>query len=215
MNVIRGILTFTLIAFNTLVACIPLYLMGLARLLLRGDARRRLNRRMDWIIDYWVGCNRLLFQVLRLTRVNVRLEGDAELSRDQELTVHFRFTLTNAYFEDYLLVRTLSFGPAARDELYVVRPPYRLVDDSERARLGASVTPPEFSSRISVFYVHMPQAEPARQLYVLVHKARVGDSAICFEQCDGSLVMSVNPEVFAKIRAHMQSHRETHAQSAL
>jgi len=40
MNLLRGILSFTLIALNTLIACIPLYLMGLIRLLLRGRARR-------------------------------------------------------------------------------------------------------------------------------------------------------------------------------
>jgi 1-acyl-sn-glycerol-3-phosphate acyltransferase len=82
MNVLRGLLTFTLIALNTLLACIPLYLMGLLRLLLRGDARRRLNRRMDWIIDYWVGCNRWLFRILRITRVNVRIDHATDLSRD-------------------------------------------------------------------------------------------------------------------------------------
>jgi len=87
LSFLRGILAFTLIACNTLLACIPLYLMGLVRLLLSGAARRQLNRRMDWIIDYWVGSNRLLFRILGLTRVNVRtedaVEATAGLSRDR------------------------------------------------------------------------------------------------------------------------------------
>jgi len=82
MNLVRGILTLVIICFNTLLACIPLYLMGLVRVALRGAAREQMNRRMDVVIDYWVGTNRLLFKVLRHTRVNVRLEDVVTLDRN-------------------------------------------------------------------------------------------------------------------------------------
>ena len=128
--------------------------------------------------------------------------------------MQFRFTLRVAYFEDYLLIRRLSYGPAATDELYVVRPPYRLVDDSERTRLTASVNPPDFTSRFSIFYVYMPQAHADHQLYVLVNKARTGDSAISFERVDEGFLMKISPEVFARIGAHMRSHLDLHANGA-
>jgi 1-acyl-sn-glycerol-3-phosphate acyltransferase len=102
MNVLRGLATFVLIALNTLLACIPLYLMGLLRLALRGESRRALNRRMDGIIDYWVGCNRLLFRAFRLTRVNVRIEGDADLARD-----HWYLVVSNHQsWADILILQT-------------------------------------------------------------------------------------------------------------
>jgi len=106
MNLLRGILSFTLIALNTLIACIPLYLMGLVRLLLRGRARRWLNRKMDWIIDYWVGSNRLLFRVFRLTRVNVRIEGEADLSLDRWYLV----ISNHQSWADILILQTTFWG---------------------------------------------------------------------------------------------------------
>jgi 1-acyl-sn-glycerol-3-phosphate acyltransferase len=83
MNVLRGLVCLTLIVLNTFAACVPLYVMGLVRLFLRGAARRRMNGSMDRIIDYWVGCNRLLFRAFDLTRVRVHVEGEHDLARDR------------------------------------------------------------------------------------------------------------------------------------
>jgi hypothetical protein len=183
----------------------------LAHLAKLGGDQLRLSRGIQELFGGAFECGTVLEgQLQKVAGVSYHFI-DAELSCDQELMLDFRFTLTIGYFEDYLLVRRLSYGLVGNDELYVVRPPYRLVDDSERARLTASVEPPDFSSRLSVFYVHMPQAEPDSRLYVLAHKARAGDTAIFFEQDEGGFVMTINPEVFAKIRTHMQSGRDSHA----
>jgi 1-acyl-sn-glycerol-3-phosphate acyltransferase len=106
MNLLRGLLTVTLIVLNTLVACIPLYLMGLVRVALRGAPRRRMNLFMDRIIDYWVGTNRLLFRAFRITRVDVRIEGETDLDRD-----HWYLVISNHQsWADILILQTTLWG---------------------------------------------------------------------------------------------------------
>jgi 1-acyl-sn-glycerol-3-phosphate acyltransferase len=82
MNLLRGTAAFLLICTNTLICCIPLYLMGLAWALSFGRARQAIDRRMDRIIDLWVGVNRQLFRVLGLARIEVELQGRDGLARD-------------------------------------------------------------------------------------------------------------------------------------
>lgn len=106
MNVIRGILSITFICLNTLLACVPLYLMGLVRLALRGRARKRMNRLMDGIIDYWVGSNRLLFRLLNLTRVELRIEGEQDLALDRWYLV----VCNHQSWADILILQTTLWG---------------------------------------------------------------------------------------------------------
>ncbi|MBX3705176.1 MAG: 1-acyl-sn-glycerol-3-phosphate acyltransferase [Pseudomonadales bacterium] len=106
MNVLRGIFSIGLIIFNTLLACVPLYLMGLVRVFLRGRARQRMNRLMDGIIDYWVGCNRLLFRLLGITRVDVTIEGEEELARDRWYLV----VCNHQSWADILILQTTLWG---------------------------------------------------------------------------------------------------------
>jgi 1-acyl-sn-glycerol-3-phosphate acyltransferase len=80
MNLLRGIAAFLLICTNTLICCIPLYLMGIAWGLCRGRARDAIDRRMDGIIDLWVGVNRLIFRALRITRIELELQGGEALA---------------------------------------------------------------------------------------------------------------------------------------
>lgn len=82
-NLIRGLLSSLLLALNTLVACVPLYLMGFIRLFTRGRARTWMNRQMDRIIDLWVGVNRLWFRALGLVQVRVRWENADDLAPDR------------------------------------------------------------------------------------------------------------------------------------
>lgn len=79
---VRGILAALFIGANTVLACIPLFTMALIRLPLTGDWRGAMDRRMDWIIDYWVGSNRHLFRVLRLCQVDFQCPELETLSRD-------------------------------------------------------------------------------------------------------------------------------------
>lgn len=83
MNLLRGATALILICTNTLVLCIPLYLMGLLLVVPGARARAALRRRMDGIVDLWIGGNRLIFAVLRLTRIDLELQNGQALARDR------------------------------------------------------------------------------------------------------------------------------------
>jgi 1-acyl-sn-glycerol-3-phosphate acyltransferase len=83
MNLLRGTIVFVLICANTLVLCVPLYLMGLFLALSRGRPHAAMTRRMDVIIDLWVGANRRIFAALKLTRIHLELLSDEPLGRDR------------------------------------------------------------------------------------------------------------------------------------
>ncbi len=86
MNVLTGILASTFIGGNTVVACIPLFLSAVVyvpvRFLGLQSMADAISRRMDFVIDYWVGSNRLLFRLLGTSKVTVTWEGDESLSKD-------------------------------------------------------------------------------------------------------------------------------------
>lgn len=82
MNLLRGILSSLLLVLNTIAACVPLYLLGAVRLLFPARARSSLTRRMDHLIDFWVGNNRKSFSLLGLTSIELTWEGDETLSDD-------------------------------------------------------------------------------------------------------------------------------------
>ncbi|MEM1436419.1 MAG: acetyltransferase [Pseudomonadota bacterium] len=83
MNHLRGIVLFPVIVLNTLIACVPLFIMAAARALSGAPARPWWNRQMDKIIDYWTGCNRWLVRVLRCCTIAVEVPADTPLRRDQ------------------------------------------------------------------------------------------------------------------------------------
>ena len=72
---------------NTILACIPLFAMGLIRALLprgkQGLWHAAWTRRMDGIIDYWTACNRRLFNLMHTCNVTVNIDPDTVLQRDR------------------------------------------------------------------------------------------------------------------------------------
>lgn len=83
MNLLRGILASLLLVLNTIATCVPLYLMGAVRPLFPARSRTSLSRRMDRLIDFWVGNNRKWFGLLDLMSIELTWEGDEALSNDQ------------------------------------------------------------------------------------------------------------------------------------
>jgi 1-acyl-sn-glycerol-3-phosphate acyltransferase len=83
MNLLRGATALMLVCVNTLILCIPLYLMGLFLVLPGRQTRAALRHRMDGIVDLWVGGNRLIFAAFKLTRIDVQLDDHHALSRDR------------------------------------------------------------------------------------------------------------------------------------
>ncbi len=72
MKLLRGIAAMLWIAVDTILGCIPLYLLGLLRLVSPPSLRAVLIRAMHGIVQYWVAGNRLMFRVLGVTRVTPR-----------------------------------------------------------------------------------------------------------------------------------------------
>ncbi|MEQ8859578.1 MAG: acetyltransferase [Pseudomonadales bacterium] len=83
MHTLRGIAVLLLISASTIVLCAPLYLIGLLRFVSPASLRRRMNRTMDAIVQFWVGGNRAIFALLGVTRVNECWKGEAELSTER------------------------------------------------------------------------------------------------------------------------------------
>ncbi|MDH3642090.1 MAG: acetyltransferase, partial [Gammaproteobacteria bacterium] len=84
MALLKGILSVTLLTVNTVVVCIPLVIFGPIRFFGPQSAKDYFNRMLDhWVIDGWVGTNRLIFKALRLTKVHITWEGAEDVSREQ------------------------------------------------------------------------------------------------------------------------------------
>lgn len=83
MDVIKGCIAALFIGVNTAAACVPLFAMGLLRLLTWGSGHHTVSRWMDGIIDYWVSSNRVLMRALNLCQVDLELPTNAQLGRDQ------------------------------------------------------------------------------------------------------------------------------------
>lgn len=80
MYALRGITSGLAIAVNAVVLCVPLYLMGLLRLVSPRPLRRVLGRGMDGTVQLWVAANRIVFRVLGVTRIHTRWENATSLS---------------------------------------------------------------------------------------------------------------------------------------
>lgn len=106
MNFLRGSIAMLFLIINTLLACIPLFGMGLLRALLpkgsNGEIHATWTRRMDGIIDYWTGCNRWLLRVLGMCDVTVIIDPDTTLDRDRWYLV----VSNHQSWSDILLLQT-------------------------------------------------------------------------------------------------------------
>lgn len=98
---LRGAFAFAVIILNTIVACVPLYLMAALRWISPASARARWNRRMDGIIDYWTGCNRALIARLGICDIQLDAAPDLQLSRD----AWYLLTCNHQSWSDILLLQ--------------------------------------------------------------------------------------------------------------
>ncbi|MEM1232198.1 MAG: acetyltransferase, partial [Pseudomonadota bacterium] len=102
MNILRGSAALLFIITNTILACVPLYAMGLARLILPRSQHARWTRAMDGIIDYWTGCNRALLRTLGISAPQLTLGEGTTLSRE-----HWYLIICNHQsWSDILLLQT-------------------------------------------------------------------------------------------------------------
>lgn len=106
MNFMKGSLATIFVIVNTVIACTPLFLAGLIRLPLSGAARAGLDRSMDLVIEYWVACNRILFDLLRITNVEVTWDGNEGLSKKRWYVV----ISNHQTWADILILQTRLFG---------------------------------------------------------------------------------------------------------
>ncbi|HEY5679661.1 MAG TPA: acetyltransferase [Pseudomonadales bacterium] len=107
MAFLKGILATTLVALNTIVLCIPLFLVSAVRALSPAAIKRWLSRKLDrWIIDGWVATNRACFGWLDLCDVEVQWQGAERLDRDRWYLV----ISNHQSWTDILLLQTSLYG---------------------------------------------------------------------------------------------------------
>lgn len=80
MNFLRGVTATTVVCTALLLGCIPLYLLGILRIPLRGRPRIAINQAMDAVVQRWVAIHRLTFAALGVTRIHVQWHGDTDLT---------------------------------------------------------------------------------------------------------------------------------------
>lgn len=72
------------IATNTLVCCVPIYLLAIPRAIVPiPRVRVAIAAAMTRVIDAWVGGNRMMFKALALTRIDVSTQFAEPLSRNR------------------------------------------------------------------------------------------------------------------------------------
>ena len=103
---LRASIAFTFIILNTLLACVPLFLMAGLRWISPAAWRPGWNRQMDKIIDYWTGCNRRLIRSLGCCDIRVELEPGLALSRGR----WYLLTCNHQSWSDILLLQN-GFRP--------------------------------------------------------------------------------------------------------
>ena len=84
MFIVKGTIAVLYIAVNTLLCCVPIYLLAIPRALVPVPrVRAIIGSGMTRVIDAWVGGNRLLLRGLSISRVKVVTELDEPLGRDR------------------------------------------------------------------------------------------------------------------------------------
>lgn len=106
MHTLRGLIVLLVISLNTIVLCVPLYLIGLLRFVSPTALRRRMSRSMDGIVQWWIRGNRGLFSALGVTRVDARWHGDEALSRERWYLV----ISNHQSWADILILQNLFWG---------------------------------------------------------------------------------------------------------
>ena len=84
MPIIKGTIAILYIALNTLLCCVPIYLLAIPRALVPiPKVRAIIGSGMTRVIDAWVGGNRVLLRALSISRISVATQLDAPLARDR------------------------------------------------------------------------------------------------------------------------------------
>lgn len=119
MATTKGILASIHLVLNTVFWCIPVYLGGLARLLVpHGGFRRHVGALMSYLVDGWVGCNHLMLKSLNLTRIETTTELDTPLDRGRWYLV-----LSNHQgWADILVLQESFLGKIPPLSFFVKRP---------------------------------------------------------------------------------------------
>ena len=108
MALLKGFGFALFIGFNTMLACVPLFLLALVRLCLPRGWREGVERRMDGVIDYWVGCNRNVINAWKITHFEItwlNRDGSNGVSRDQWYLV----VSNHQSWTDILVLQTILF----------------------------------------------------------------------------------------------------------
>ena len=82
MPTVKGVAAFAYIAVNTVLWCVPIYLLAIPRFLLPGrELRGAIAEAMSGAADGWVACNRFLLKALRIVRIERRIATAEPLDR--------------------------------------------------------------------------------------------------------------------------------------
>ena len=84
MTIFKGTFASLFLAINTLLCCVPIYLLALPRALIRiPRVTVAIDGAMTRVIDTWVGCNRFMLRTLAIARIDVATQIDEPLSRNR------------------------------------------------------------------------------------------------------------------------------------
>lgn len=85
MRIVLGVFSLTVVSVTTVLVCIPLYVMGVVRLVVPNRAVKQwLAHPMDSIIDVWVSVFRWLIQTFNLIKIEIEMPaGLADRNRWQ------------------------------------------------------------------------------------------------------------------------------------
>src|SRR5262249_36001473 len=81
---LKGTSAMAFIATNTLLCCVPIYLLAIPRALVPiASVKVAMAAGMTRVIDAWVGANRVMLKALALTQIDVTMSLDEPLGRDR------------------------------------------------------------------------------------------------------------------------------------
>lgn len=90
---------------------------------------------------------------------------EAKRDKDGQLKITFHGVLKYEYWNDLLLIRKFDINVVAKKveenkaehELYVIYPPHKESDDSEKLFIENNVTWPHLEGRFNIFYIYKPR----------------------------------------------------------
>jgi 1-acyl-sn-glycerol-3-phosphate acyltransferase len=84
MIILKGMIAILFIAANTLIWCVPIYVLAVPKALIPvRRIRVSIGAGMTRVIDAWVAGNRFMLSALSITKINVTMDVDEPLARDR------------------------------------------------------------------------------------------------------------------------------------